>query len=328
MRAPALSAPLKAYLAGSLFLVVAVALPQWLLLGRHAHHNYDLGVYAQAMHRIGPTDLNPWLSARRMHILNDHFEPILILVSPLAKVMDPAYAAMTVELTFVLLCPLPLLWLARRRLIAPGFASIGVLFLLLNRGIVSGVCSPVHPGTWAVLPIVMLGCSLFAGSRRGILLSILFLFLFREEFAFGGLMLGIAFYAHRRAGLGGALIAASVAWIAFVFWGRPLLLGPVYDHAGSRFATFFASPLAGILSPFSEWALSRRILEMLLPLIPIAIWMRRERTGPLWMALWFLVPMIAIRTLGEAWRIHYGAPVMAALLMALLPAGRIRSMPR
>ena len=94
-----------------------VVAPVWLRAARYCYSNYDFGIYVQALARLSPSDLNPWLSGRQIHIFNDHFDPVLLLVQPLADVLPPFQAGLLAEALLGLLAVGPALWLhATKRL--------------------------------------------------------------------------------------------------------------------------------------------------------------------------------------------------------------------
>lgn len=73
--------------------------------------------------------------------------------------------------------------------------------------------------------------------------------------------------------------------------------------------------------------MASRLGSMVLLFVPVAVWAWRERLKPDWLLLALLLPMLGIRFLGMTWRLHYGAPVMAAALMVLLPLLAARRVP-
>jgi hypothetical protein len=309
---------------GSYVAAVALFLLAWepIVLGRLAvdhDHAFDLGIYSQAVYRLSWSDPNPWLTVRQIKIFNDHFEPILCVAAPWAKLIEPALAGVLVELLFVLASPLSVIWLWKRGVVGAGAAVVAIAYMLHNRGTVSAILFPFHPTTWAILPAAWLGATLLADRRRGVFLSLLVLFCCKQEFPLVGLMAAVA-YAWRREFRFALLLAVfSAAWLLGVVYLRPLLLGPVHDYLSGR-----------LLAPEGLWASiergwrgfdARGVSHVLLPLVPLAGWVIWRRQCP---ALWLwvlLLPPLGLRFLGRAWMFHYMPPLVPLLVLGLVPLG-------
>jgi uncharacterized membrane protein len=288
--------------------------------------NYDLGIYSQAIYRLSWNELNPWLSVRAINLFNDHFEPILLIAAPLAKLIEPAYAGAIVELVAVVLSPTAVVWLWKRGQIDAGAGAIAIVYLLHCRGILAALLFPFHPTTWAILPAAWLAATILADVRRGVLLSLLALFCCKQEFPLMGMMVALL-YATRREFRFAILIGSlSAAWFAAAVWLRPIVLGPVHDYLSGR-----------LLSPEGLWATIERgwygiqwrgIVHVLLPLLPLAAWAVWNRESTLWQLWLLLVPPVALRYLGQAWMLHYMPPLLPVLVFGLLPLGAQARLPR
>ena len=87
-----------------------VTIPTWLRARSFGFSNYDLGIYSQALGRLALDPPNPWLSGRQIHVFNDHFDPILFLVAPFARLFHAVEVGLVVEGLCALLALLPLAW--------------------------------------------------------------------------------------------------------------------------------------------------------------------------------------------------------------------------
>jgi hypothetical protein len=313
------------YAAAAVLLVLA-----WepIVLGRIAtdHENaFDLGLYSQAVYRLSWSDPNPWLTIRQCGIFNDHFEPILCIAAPLAKLIEPAFAGPLIELLFVLASPLSVIWLWRRGLLSASVAAVAIAYMLHNRGTVSAILFPFHPTTWAIFPSAWLAATVLADRRRGVFLSLLVLFCCKQEFPLMGLMAAVVYALRRQFRFALVLAAFSTAWLLGVVWLRPLLLGPVQDYVSAR-----------LLAPEGLWASIERgwrgfdvqaVARLVLPLLPLAvltIWRRQRPAFWLWL---LLVPPLGLRFLGRAWMFHYMPPLVPLLVLGLVPLGSQARLP-
>ncbi|RKH41397.1 DUF2079 domain-containing protein [Corallococcus sp. AB050B] len=303
-----------------------VVIPVWLQAARLCFASYDLGIYTQALARLSLQDPNPWLSIRQVHIFADHFDPVLWLARPLVMVLPAKWAGLVAEGAFVLLSLAPLVWLqAKGQLDRASTALLGAL-LLFNPGTTAALTFPIHPTTWAMLPWTWLAV-VYGLKRTGWMLAVLvLLFACKEEFPFVGLMLagGLWLRGERRAAL--SVFALSAAWLTFVFVGRSGFLGQTVNYTtrllpepGQGWGAYLGERLAG--------KQLSRVGTLLVAFVPLALWgwRRKWRPDPLWLAL--LLPMLAIRFTGMAWRFQYGAPLMAAVAMVFLPLLRLHRPP-
>ena len=167
--------------------LLLVTIPTWLRARAFGFSNYDLGIYSQALARLARDPPNPWLSGRQLHLFNDHFDPILFLVAPFARVFPAVQVGLFVEALCALLALLPLAWLA-----GEGKLTLRALWLLggvlaLHPGVTQAMGFPFHPTAWAMAPMAWLIAAL-ALERWGIaFLALLLLFSCKEEFPFAGL---------------------------------------------------------------------------------------------------------------------------------------------
>lgn len=289
--------------------------------------NWDLGIYAQALARLGPDAWNPFLSVRGLHIFNDHFDPILVAVAPLAKVLDPALAAILIEATFLFLAALLVAVTVHRAGGSPRQVAAATALLVFGAGPVKAMLFPAHPTAWAVLPLVGFAL-LWAHGRIGwataCAVSLLF---FKEEFVFSLLCLAVLCWRRSRpAAL--ALIAAALAWGLFVFFLRPHWLGATEHYGLALLGPWWHHPLRALWVRAADRPAWRDLLHLVLPFLPLGLWLWRARERPLWAPLLILFPLAAIRLLSGKWGAHYGVAVTACLLMAVLPGLLRREPPR
>lgn len=301
--------------------VVAVSLlvlfPVWLKTAQHGFHNYDLGIFAQALQAIRLDDLNPFLPALNMPIFNDHFDPILILFAPLARLLPPAYAALTIEHMLVLLSPLPILLLCRKAPHHFAYACLATTYLLFNRGMMSALSFPVHPTTWASFFIVLFAMAA-AERRHGMLLvSSVLLMACKEEFPFVVATVGVCLVCRKDFRIGIAILALSLIWCLVAFGVRPMFAGETHHYASRVLTPILTDPFTTLGTRLSDLKGMKRLFQCVLPLIPLVVWGIRNRISPNWVLLSGALPLLAIRFLDGAWSFHYMAPVAALFAVGM-----------
>ncbi|MCP3144638.1 DUF2079 domain-containing protein [Pyxidicoccus xibeiensis] len=297
---------------------VFVVPPMWLQSLHGCFSHYDLGIYVQALARLSFDDPNPWLSARQVKIFNDHFDPILWLARPLVSVLSPMWAALVAEALFVLLSMAPLLWLHVKGRLDRRATALLCAVLLLGPSALDAIMFPVHPTTWSMLPWVLLGVAWHLRKNGLLLVSLVLLFACKEEFPFAGIMLAVALWLRGDRRLAVGVLVLSVAWLGLVNVWRPYWMGPTIDYNERLRRGLAEGPVPFLLDRFSPRQLSR-IGTLMLLFLPLSIWAWRERLKPDWRWMLVLLPMLGIRFLGMAWRHQYGAPLVTAAVMGLLP---------
>lgn len=310
--------------------LLLVSLPTWLRARAFGFSNYDLGIYSQALARLGVDPPNPWLSGRQLHVFNDHFDPVLFLFAPFTRVFPAVQVGLFVEATCALLALLPLAWLAREQKL-----SLRALWMLggvltLHPGVTQALGFPFHPTVWAMAPMAWLLAALVL-ERWGIaLLALVLLLACKEEFPFVGLALSPLLFmrAPRRAAW--AFVSISAAWGLVSLVLRPHFLGEVMPYASMPFRGLEDGVGAFLSARLSRSALTA-IANLGVSFVPLLVWLgwdrwKRRAPFPLWLFA-ALVPMLGIRFLSVAWRDHYGAVVVAAGVLAFAAVVQNRVVP-
>ena len=296
-----------------------MSLPVILGVGRFCHHNYDLGIFSQALNDLSLSNWNPWITGRQVHIFNDHVHPILFTLALPAKIFRPDYVAVFGEL-FYITAAFFLLYMAERKKLLPknSLLLFGGLFLF-SRGLVRGATFPIHPTTWSVLPWVMLCLAIHFENRFWTIASFGFLMLFREEYPFVAFTLGPFLFWQDKKKEGIWILAIGIAWALVAFVLRPAIMGGTENYGGGVIGKVLSNP--GMLWKwyFSEFTLSRRILEYFIPLLPLVWFLKKENRAPNWAILSATVSMLALRFLSGKWTFHYAAPLIVPLTLCFLP---------
>lgn len=308
--------------------LLGVAVPVWLGAADHCYGHHDFGIYSQGIAGLARGELNPWLSGRQISLFGDHFDPVLFIVAPIAALASPIIAGLGAETLAVLLSFGAALWLHRKGHVDTRATLLICALLWFNPGIISAVRFPVHPTTWAALPMAFLVCALYVEQRAVILISLLALFACKEEFPLVGLAIGTILFARGERRFGGSILALSATWLAVVFGIRPWLVGETHPYAATLTAGLFDAPIDYAIRRLTVPRMWSRIGSMVLVLAPVALFAFGRRRRPSWLLLAPCIAMLAVRFLGMTWRHHYGAPLMAAAIGALLPLLRGQRIPR
>jgi uncharacterized membrane protein len=313
--------------------VLLVTMPTWLRARGFGFSNFDFGIYSQAVARLALDPPNPWLSGRQIHLFNDHFDPVLFLVAPFARLFPAAQVGLFFEGLCAVLALLPLAWLARE-----GKLSLRALWLLggvlsLHPGVTQGLGFPFHPTVWAMAPMAWLLAALVL-ERWGIALAALVLLLAcKEEFPFVGVVLSPLLFLRAPRRMAWTFLSISVLWGLFALVLRPRLLGEVMPYASQPFRGL-EDGLGAFLSTRLSVSALAAMGDLLVSFVPLLVWLgwsQWRKAVPLpketrWLFA-ALVPMLGIRFLSVAWRDHYGAVLTAAMVMALAGVLRTRVVP-
>lgn len=296
--------------------ILGFELPIWLNVGRYLHPNFDLGIYSQAIYLLDIDNLNPYLSVRHINLINHHFEPILLVAAPLANVVTPAYVGMAIEYLFILGAAGSTLYFSRRHGLCIWYGLSLALILVVNAGTTSAINIPFHPTTWAILPMTLLVFAMLKEHKFGIFASLTFLFMFKEEFPFVGVILAVAYYCKRKPGFATLLFIWTILWLVFDYMIRPPLFGIRTDFAWRIIGPLVNDPVGRLNYLLAEVDF-QRLIAFSSPILPLVIIAWRKGSRPRWDILALMLPLLGIRFLGSAWRFHYLA-VIVPLLFGLL----------
>lgn len=311
--------------------VLLVSVPTWLRAHHFGFSNYDFGIYSQGVARLALDPPNPWLSGRQIFLFNDHFDPILFLVAPFARVFPAAEVGLVVEALCALLALLPLAWLAKHGRITNATHWLLTALLALHLGVTQSLGFPFHPTTWAMAPMAWMLAALILERWRTALVALLFLLACKEEFPFVGFALIPFMWTKAPRKWTWTWIALSAAWGFCAFILRPRLVGDVMPYASQPFQGAVSDRFAPhVLAGAGDW---------LVAFLPLIIWLvakkksgdekgEKEKLSPspsgrgagvrehIFLSL-TLAPMLGIRFLAMAWRDHYSAVLTSAAVLIL-----------
>ena len=298
------------------FYSITLFLPNLVRALFYGHRTYDLGIYAEALSKLSLSNLNPFIYSRLVHIFNDHFDPILLLVAPLAKIIRPDLAGIIAESVFILTAAFLLLKFLNHKKFDYSILIFSGFYILFNNGTAFAVIYPIHPTTWAVLPVIIMGIGYMQNKFNIFILGLIFLYTCKEEFPFAGIMASLCFYWRKEWGKGTAVGLLSLIWILFVFKLRPLLFeGEIVDYSSHVLKPMINDPLTTIWKSLSH-LYSIQNLFIGLPLVYLLI-----RNKQIKLDLFFLmmaIPLWLTKLFSMKWLFQYMSVISAFFLIFVL----------
>ncbi len=281
-----------------------------LKLAHNCVNAVDFSIYQQAAVELasGPS-WNPYSSVRGVKIFNDHFDPVLLVAAGLLKVVGTSPEALIIFEWLWWLALLVSLYCSsdkNSRLFLVGLA-------LVSRWLWGAFLFPIHPTTWAALPLFWVTWAAIRRRPRLFLISAALLCVFKESYAFALIPLAVwvAWAWDRRVGvLTGSLVAL---FVAFELFGRAWWLGPTIGYGSNALTSLLAAPWQRLLA-IPWWETTKAAAPFILAAIAA-----RVSAKSLLPALLLGLPLLAIQLANGRTGFQYGAQ-FAAVGLGLLAA--------
>ncbi len=245
-------------------------------LDKFQYIGYDLSIFTQATWLISQGQ-TPFVSVRGVHILGDHFSPLLYLLAPIFRLFPTPKTLLLSQSLALGSGAFPLFLLAHHRLKSNSFALLFAILYLCHPGVSSINLAEFHPDTFAV-PALLLAIWGFETERRKVFFaSIVIAMMTKETVGFYVFIWGLTLLQRDRkaaiatmgAGLAGWLIA-NLAIRACNHW-QPTPYLWIYHNLGNSLPeilhTLFAKPNAVIA--ILNRADNRNVLYLLF--VPLAL---------------------------------------------------------
>jgi len=308
-------------------------LPLWGGLRALAHNCFnitDFGILQEAIYKM-PLEGNAWLTVRGVRAWADHFDPITW-----AAALGAIWADFNPHFLIIWEWSFWALGAAFIFTRAPNRTQghWGLVAWLSCRPLLEALLYPIHPNTWAMLPLLILSYALIEQRWRWILALALFLPLYREIYPFCFLALAlVALLRPRLRARGLQLFVLSSAWLLVIFILRPLLAGPVQNYGGALLK-ILSTDLLGALNYLIAIQEPAALLKIFAPLLILLAatgllpqarhwrsWAMLERPGFLMLA--FLAPYFLAHLLAGQFMHHYSIP-FASMALGLFAFGQWR----
>ena len=228
------------------FIITASLLPLFLNIKSITYNCYnavDFSIYQQAVYDILTLkEWNPYLTIRNINIFNDHFDPILYLAVLFTAVFGQGFQQLLIfEWLFYLGLIISICYI----FISNFSKSIPYIFCILTTTLLlNSFLYPIHPSTWACLPLFWLTYFIVNNKRPAIPIFVLLTCLFKESYAFACFPLGIFYVAKKEFKIGVAIILITSLFIFNEFYLREYLLGQTKNYGDRFLESFLQDPLA------------------------------------------------------------------------------------
>ena len=294
-----------------LVFLAVFAYPAFKMLSMHSGGDLGTGIYSQAMNQFSFKNLDPLLSLSGTNFFGVHFQPIIILLSFMAKFFSPVIALHIAEIAFFILAALPIIFINDRKKLGVRVTVIAVFYLLFNKGVVTNIGGEINTLEWGILPMGLLFYFISFNNKQGVFWSIFFLMLLGEQFAL--LSIGVVIYYYiKKENLslhrGRNKKFANVIAIFSLLW-----FGGAFYLSGMDEMRFIPRPSYDA----AQW---RMILELLLPLIPLAFVNWKYKDGINMKVFWISLPLLLYVILNGLWTSVHAAYIPMILIFIVLPA--------
>ncbi|MEK7166298.1 MAG: DUF2079 domain-containing protein [Patescibacteria group bacterium] len=205
-------------------------------ISKHDHFQsfaWDLAFFDELIWKVSH-GIEPRSSLNNLHILGDHFQPVILLFAPLYMLNSDVRMLLIAHTVIATLSVLPIYLLAKK-LLKHELLSLSVsLSFLLFTGYQYAVFDGFHQSVFASLFLSWLYYSLETKRTRGICFSILGLLFTKEEYTLLLVAIGIViifFYKRLRFGIG-IILTSIVSLFLLIYLAIPYFQQGPYTHFG------------------------------------------------------------------------------------------------
>lgn len=294
----------------------------------------DYSIYQEAMLKIASfKGLNPYIYVRDIHIFNDHFDPIIILMSPLIWLMGFHEASPLVVEWLWVFSSIPVSYVLikknNKKNYISKFLSIAIL-ISFSKAILSGAVFSIHPTTWLLTPSILLFYCLKKDDLKTSFFIMIFMLLFRETLVFSFFGLGLYFLFFRKEKKYSLLLLFfSIASYFLIFKLRPYLLGDIIGY-GNKIINNFENGFFNYFITSLKKLDTKSIIKFFYPFIILLFinlknLSKKERTKDLLLIFSYLGPMIFLHLITDKFRYHYGTQMVGPIIGYLIASDKFDS---
>lgn len=286
----------------------------------------DFSIYLQTVYEITTGDFNPYITIRALRFFTDHFDPIIFLPALFLKIVGTKAASLMVFEWLTIVAAI----LVSAKILLKKFPlwQVAILssIIILNKPVLIALRFPVHPSTWTVLPVILLGYFLIEKKFWGVFTIALALITVKESYPFAMFTLSFFYLAQKEVRKFLVLFLTSILCYILIYKVRPLYMGPVMNYGKDLVATSEKMGLAQyiwhVISTFKYFDLFKNFLPCWVALV---LFLRQQKKQnklkldhPLIGMILYMTPLAMIQFLGNRFDFHYGPQFVAALIPFLL----------
>ncbi len=197
---------------------------------------YDMGIFDQAVWLISRGH-SAFLTTRGMHVLSDHFTPILYLLAPLYWIWDSPKVLLTAQSLSLALAAIPLFHIALHRLHSPVLALIIAVTYLLYPPMQWMNIFDFHTESFAPLLVLSMFWFLVRSQHRSCCIMAILLLLCKETMGLVVACIGIHALFRGERKFGSALILLGVVGLV----GGMLVMRAFNHGQPSQYISLYAS---------------------------------------------------------------------------------------
>lgn len=298
---------------------------------RFASYSFDLGIYEQALWLISRGEV-PFVTVRGVHVLGDHFTPILYPLALLYRLGVGIEGLVLFQAAALALGAWPLYRMGTRVTGSPWMGTAAAVAYLLYPPLRAIACFDFHPIALAIPGLLFALDFAFEQRAAPMLLACLWSVLCKQEVAVVVACLGIWYAVRWRQPRALGLTAAGVAWFALALRLTAHFAGvsesgylDLYSRYGHSTAEVLRTFLLTPCVPLGHLAGHETGRYLLLLLVPLALLPLRS-PGILWLLAFPLaLNLFSNRDFMRGLEHHYTAlliPVLFAAAVATVARAR------
>ena len=208
------------------------------LYDRFAYMTFDLGIFDQAVWLISQGK-TPFVTARGVHILGDHFSVVLYLIAPIYRLFPSPKTLLFLQTFALALGAIPAYGLARKRLKSEPLGLLFGLLYLVHPAHQWSLTYEFHPDVFATPLLVVAFYAIEAKRWRLLAASLVLTALIKESAGLTIVCVGVwAFFKDRKAGVaticfGLAMLPVAMLTVKYFNGGISSPYFAIFRHFGS-----------------------------------------------------------------------------------------------
>lgn len=282
----------------------------------------DFSIYLQTVYEITEGNFNPYITVRALRFFNDHFDPVIFLPALFLKIFGAKATTLMIFEWLTIMAAIFFTGFTLKKKYPLWQCALLATLIILNKPVLIALRFPVHPSTWTVLPVILLGYFLIQKNYLGVFLVSLGLISVKESYPFAMFMLSFFYLLQKDVKKFLGLFLTSLVCYVLIYKIRPIMLGPVMNYGKDLVATSekmgFLEYGWHVVSTFKYFDVFKNFLPCFVALGLFLYQQKKsnqlKRNHPLWGMILYMTPLAMIQFLGNRFDFHYGPQFVAALI--------------